>query len=238
MPHMTQVKGLTRPKGWCWRWVRLHSAGLHCCKSEELGTAPDQVFPLDLAPLSTATINGCCLLSLRLEGEGEDCGGEEDGMGGSRAGGGAGLLLYPGVYLREWERSIREAQVALNPLLVGIFLFCLSSLLSFCSLSSLPCFLSVFPRCSPSFLLVSSCLLLIAIFLFCLSLLVSFFSVSYIYIYISICLSVCLSIDLSVYLSGCLSGCLSVCQLVCVPVSLDGLMLERMDVYEDTCMHA
>ena len=105
------VKGVSKTEGWCWRWLRVHPTAVHCCKSEEPGVAPDQVFPLDVGPLSCTTINGIEILALQLESEGARAGAACGGPGAKE------LLMYAGMYVKQWQRSIRQAQISINALL-------------------------------------------------------------------------------------------------------------------------
>jgi hypothetical protein len=105
------VKGVSKVDGWCWRWVRVHPTAVHCCKSEEAGAAPDQVFPLDVGPLSSTTVRGIEVLALRLQAAGARGGGDAGSSGPAE------LLMYAGTYFKQWQWSIRYAQTSMSVLL-------------------------------------------------------------------------------------------------------------------------
>jgi len=105
------VKGVSKVDGWCWRWVRVHPTAVHCCKSEEAGAAPDQVFPLDVGPLSSTTVRGIEVLALRLQAAGARGGGDAGSSGQAE------LLMYAGTYFKQWQWSIRYAQTSMSVLL-------------------------------------------------------------------------------------------------------------------------
>jgi len=98
-------------------------------KSEDTCAAPEHVFPIDVAPLTTSCVNGISVLALRLdwadgglEGERDPAPGgdsERDGQGeggkpgsvyggGASGGGGEGdacreVLLYAGAHMSAWQ---------------------------------------------------------------------------------------------------------------------------------------